>query len=120
MEPSGGGEGAGGLWGKISIGFFKRLFRSKDKEMVDTYIKSKDASVMVWAFSWGTGRTDLYIIDRDFEGKKSMGYSANSCIEVLDAELAGHYRHSLVFMQDNASIHTYYTKGEGLVQRTNR
>jgi hypothetical protein len=73
--------------------------------MVQTYKKGKDISVMVWACFWGSGRTDLYILDRDFESKKH-GYSANSYIEVLDAELARHHQPGLIFMQDNAPIHT--------------
>jgi transposase len=76
-----------------------------NRDMVQTYKKGKDISVMVWGCFWGSGRTDLYILDRDFEAKKH-GYSANSYIEVLDAELAGHHRPGLIFMQDNAPIHT--------------
>jgi hypothetical protein len=71
---------------------------------VTTYKKGKDLRVMVWAAFWGTGRTLLYIMDRDFESKKH-GYSANSYIEVLDAH-AQYIDNDLVFMQDNASIHT--------------
>ena len=43
--------------------------------------------VMVWVCFWDLGRSNLYIIDRDFESQKYR-YSANSYIEVLDAELA--------------------------------
>jgi hypothetical protein len=75
------------------------------KEMVQTYKKGKDISVMVWGCFWSSGRCDLYILDRDFESKKH-GYSANSYIEVLDTELAGHHHEGLIFMQDNAFIHT--------------
>lgn len=80
----------------------------KDKwkpEMVTTYKKGKDLRVMVWAAFWGGGRTPLYIMDRDFESKKH-GYSARSYIEVLDAQLLEYYTDDIVFMQDNASIHT--------------
>ena len=60
---------------------------------------------MVWAAFWGFGnRTPLYIMDRDFESKKG-GFSANSYIEVLDANVQ-YMSDDLVFMQDNASIHT--------------
>jgi hypothetical protein len=53
---------------------------------------------MVWVMFWGDGeRSELYIMDRDFESKKG-GYSANSYIEVLDAILPGHYREELYFM----------------------
>ena len=62
-----------------------------DPEMVTTYTKGKDISVMVWGCFWSKngiiGRSDLYVLDRDFESKKH-GYSANSYIEVLDAQVA--------------------------------
>ena len=55
---------------------------------------------------WGEGeRSELFIIDHDFESKKN-GYSANSYIEVLDAMLPRNYNDDLYFMQDNAPIHT--------------
>ena len=66
---------------------------------------------MVWGCFWDTGRTSLYIMDRDFESKKH-GYSANSYIEVLDAMVAPAVEElddpGYIFMQDNASIHTAY------------
>ena len=63
--------------------------------------------VMVWGAFWDNGRSNLYIMDRDFESAKH-GYSTESYLEVLEAEV------SLIFsildpryefMQDNASIH---------------
>jgi hypothetical protein len=61
---------------------------------------------MVWACFWGnTERTLLYIIDRDFEAKK-QDYSAASYIEVLEDNLPFYYQDDLIFMQDNAPIHT--------------
>jgi hypothetical protein len=71
---------------------------------VITYKKGKDLRVMVWAAFWGTRRTLLYIIDRDFESKKYR-YSANSYIKVLDTH-AQYIDNDLVFIQDNTSIHT--------------
>jgi hypothetical protein len=72
---------------------------------VTTYKKGKDLRVMVWAMFWGFGnRTPLYIMDRDFESKKH-GFSANSYIEVLDANVQ-YMDNDHCFMQDNASIHT--------------
>jgi len=44
-------------------------------------------------------------MDRDFESKKH-GYSARSYIEVLDARAIEYCTEDLIFMQDNASIHT--------------
>jgi hypothetical protein len=42
--------------------------------------------VMVWGAFWDTRRSNLYIIDQDFESAKHR-YSANSYLEVLDAEV---------------------------------
>lgn len=81
----------------------------KDKwkpEMVTTYKKGKDIRVMVWAAFWGYGeRCKLYIMDRDFESLKN-GYSANSYLAVLEERVLESYHDDLVFMQDNAPIHT--------------
>ena len=38
---------------------------------------------MVWGAFWAGGRSDLYIIDRDFESAKHK-YSAKLYLEVLD------------------------------------
>jgi hypothetical protein len=49
-------------------------------------------------------------MDRDFESQKH-GYSAESYLEVLDAEVGPHYTIlglEYTFMQDNASIRTAY------------
>ncbi|PVH70232.1 hypothetical protein DL98DRAFT_504846 [Cadophora sp. DSE1049] len=76
--------------------------------MVQTYGTKMNMKVMVWGAFWDTGRTNLYIMDRDFESKKH-GYSAESYLEVLDAEVKPTFRHldgGYEFMQDNASIHT--------------
>lgn len=90
-------------------------FRTPDQkwhpEMVQTYGTNKNMKTMVWASFWDNGRSKLYIMDRDFESKKH-GCSANSYIEVLDAELDpifesfGDEKEAYMFMQDNASIHT--------------
>jgi transposase len=84
---------------------FRTPAQKWDKEMIQTYKKGKDVSVMVWASFWGSGISDLYLLERDFEAKKH-GYSANSYIQVLDDNLLGIYEPGLIFMQDNASIHT--------------
>ncbi len=81
-------------------------------EMVQTYDCKKNMKVMVWGAFWDNGRSDCYIMDRDFDSKKH-GYSAKSYIDVLNARVAhifatfeeeGDYGYE--FMQDNASIHT--------------
>lgn len=91
--------------GKICEWVFRTPPQKWQKEMIQTYKKGKDISVMVWGCFWGDGRSDLYLLDWDFESLKH-GYSANSYIEVLDNELARHYQEGLIFMQDNALIHT--------------
>jgi len=57
-----------------------------DKEIVEMYGMNKNMKTMVWGAFWDNGRSNLYIIDRDFESKKH-GYSANSYLEVLEVEL---------------------------------
>lgn len=60
---------------------------------------------MVWAAFWGNAeRTPLYILERDWESKH--GHSARSHIEVLEDNLPYYYMDDLIFMQDNAPIHT--------------
>jgi transposase len=44
-------------------------------------------------------------LNRDFESKKH-GYSAKSYLEVLEDQLPTCWEPGLIFMQDNASIHT--------------
>jgi hypothetical protein len=61
---------------------------------------------MVWGCFWGTNRSSLYIMDRDFESAKHR-YSAESQLEVLEGELAPIYSAlplGYIFMQYNASI----------------
>jgi hypothetical protein len=72
--------------------------------MVTTYRARKDIRVMVWAAFWASVRSDLHIIERDWESKK-YGYSTKLYIEVLEEQLLVHYQDDLIFMQDNASIH---------------
>ena len=77
--------------------------------MVTTYKKGKDISVMVWAAIWWkdgkVGKSELYILERDWESKKH-GYSANSYIDVLNDQLPRIWEPGMIFIQDNASIHT--------------
>ena len=80
-----------------------------DPKMVTTYSKSKDISVMVWGCFWKKdgviGRSDLYILDCDYESKKH-GYSSRSYLDVLEDQIPKCWQPGLVFMQDGASIHT--------------
>ena len=60
---------------------------------------------MIWGAFWVSERSDLYLLERDWESKKH-GYSAASYIKVLDDNLRGIWEPGLVFMQDNAPIHS--------------
>jgi hypothetical protein len=94
--------------GKQNEWVFRIYDQKWEKEMIQTYNCHKNMKFMVWGCFWDKGRTQLYIMDRDFESKKH-GYSANSYLEVLEAELAPVYTElgpEYVFMQDNAAIHT--------------
>ena len=63
-------------------------------------------SIMVSAAFWGYGeRSDLLILERDFDSKKN-GYSANSYLALLEELVVPNYTDGLIFMQDNAPIHT--------------
>jgi hypothetical protein len=95
--------------GKQQEWCFRTPAQKWEPEMIQTYKCGKDIRVMVWGCFWDTGRTSLYLMDRDFEAKKH-GYSANSYIKVLDAMVAPAIKElndqGYIFMQDNASIHT--------------
>jgi len=75
--------------------------------MVQTYGTGKNMKIMVWGCFWDLGRSNCYIMDRDFESAKH-GYSAKSYLEVCEAEVAPIFEeldNRYLFMQDNASIH---------------
>jgi hypothetical protein len=92
--------------GKVVEWVFGTPAQKWDPALVTTYKKGKDIRVMVWGAFWGDGkRTPLFIMNRDFESKKH-GYSAESYLEVLDEMVLPYYEEGLIFMQDNAPIHT--------------
>ena len=74
--------------------------------MVITYKAGKQMRVMVWAsFCGNAERCPLFILSRDFDSAK-FGYTANSYLEVLEQRLLNYWYDGLIFMQDNAPIHT--------------
>jgi transposase len=97
--------------GKNQEWCFRTPDQKWEREMIQTYNAHKNMSVMVWGCFWDYGRSDLYVMDRDFESKKH-GYSARSYLEVLNAQVAPWYEEldddAYVFMQDNAPIHNAY------------
>jgi transposase len=98
-------------WGKGKSGewVFCTPTQKWQKEMVTTYKKGKDISVMVWACIWWKDdmvrKSDLVIMERDPESKRN-GYTAQSYIDVLDDQMLRCWEPGLIFMQDNAPIHT--------------
>ena len=55
---------------------------------------------------WGDGqRSDLLILERNFESKKYR-YTANSYLALLKDLVVPNYTDDLIFIQDNAPIHT--------------
>ena len=85
---------------------FRTPAQKWEKEMIETYGKGKALSIMVWGAFWGGQyRSDLVRMTRD-EASKRNGYSAASYIGVLEDQLPTIYEPGLLFMQDNASIHT--------------
>ena len=73
---------------------------------VKTYKKGKGMRIMVSAaFQRNKERSDLLILERDFESKKHR-YSANSYLALLEELVVPNYTDNLIFMQDNTPIHT--------------
>ena len=70
--------------GKNQEWCFRTPDQKWEREMIQTYDTHRNMSVMVWGCFWDHGRSDLYVMDRDFESKKH-GYSARSYLQVLDA-----------------------------------
>ena len=83
---------------------FKYSHEKWNKEMIQSVVKEKKISVMIWAAFWKNERFDLYKLNKDFEVKK-MSYFANSYFEILNDNLLEIWESDLVFMQNNASIH---------------
>jgi hypothetical protein len=96
--------------GKRQEWVFRTPAQKWDRNMVQTYGTNKNMKTMVWASFWDLGRSNLYIMDRDFESAKH-GYSANSYLEVLEAEVGPIFTeldNGYEFIQDNATIHKAY------------
>ena len=76
-----------------------------DKEMIQPYPKRKGVSVMVWAAFVGKEQSNLVRVARDPDAKKN-GYTAASYVDLLEEEIPTMWEPGLLFMQDNAPIHT--------------
>ena len=72
---------------------------------IETYKKGKGMRVIVSAaFQGNRERSDLLILERDFESKKYR-YSANSYLALLKDLIIPNYTDDLIFIQDNALIY---------------
>ncbi len=90
--------------GKTREWVFETLKQKWDRDKVMEIPNEKIFFIMIWEAFWGSERSDLYLLDRNFEFKKH-GYSAVFYIQILNHNLAGIWKSELVFMQNNASIH---------------
>jgi hypothetical protein len=82
---------------------FRTPAQKWDKEMISSYKKGKDISVMIWGAIWIRGCSDITFMQRDLHSKE--GYSAASYVTVLDDQLPRCWEPGMIFMQDNAPIH---------------
>ena len=73
--------------------------------MIQPYLKGKACSVMVWAAFCDFRRSQLVYMPGDPEAKRGEVIAA-VYFEVLQDELPTVWEPGLIFMQDNASIHT--------------
>ncbi len=90
--------------GKTSEWVFEILKQKWDRDKVMEIPSGKFFFIMIWEAFWDSERSNLYLLDRDFEFKKH-GYSAVFYIQILNHNLADIWKSELVFMQNNASIH---------------
>jgi IS30 family transposase len=65
---------------------FRTAQQKWQPEMVQTYKKGHDISIMVWGAIWIGGRSDLIIMTRD-DDAAANGYTANSYLSVLEEGL---------------------------------
>ena len=93
--------------GKDRVWVFRTPADKWKKEMIKAVPKGKNVCVMVWAGFWGAGRSELNKMERD-PGAKKNGYSADSYLKILDDNLLSIWEPGLIFMHDNAPIHSAY------------
>ena len=89
---------------KQRIWVFKYSHEKWNKKTIQSVVKEKKISVIIWAAFWKNEKFDLYKLNKDFKAKK-INYFANSYFEILNDNLLEIWESGLVFMQNNASIH---------------
>lgn len=75
------------------------------KDYIQPYKHGKGIRVMVWAAIWGDRRSELIRLERDFESKKH-GFTSRSYLTLLEEMIPTIWEPGLIFMQDNAPIHS--------------
>ncbi len=83
---------------------FETFKQKWDRDKVMKILNEKIFFIMIWEAFWSSERSNLYLLDRDFEFKKHS-YSAVFYIQILNHNLTDIWKSELVFMQNNASIH---------------
>ena len=77
-----------------------------DKEMTQLYNKDKNKSVMIWTcFEDDSWKSDLVFMSDDPDAKQERVTSA-VYLEVLEEQMSTLWESGLIYMQDEASIHT--------------
>ncbi len=90
--------------GKTSEWVFETRKQKWDRDKVMEIPNEKAFFIMIWEAFWDSERSNLYLLDRDFEFKKH-DYSAVFYLQILEYNLTDIWKSELVFMQNNASIH---------------
>ena len=86
--------------------------------MIQPVKKGKGVSVMVWDAFYGKGeQSNLLRMGRDPTALRN-GYTAASYVGVLEDQLPSLWEPGLIFMQDNASIHTSRLAREWLAENS--
>ena len=76
---------------------FRTPHQKWNKEMISTYKKGKDISVMIWGAIWIGGRSRVVLMERDPHSPR-QGYSALSYVEIIREELPTCYEPGMLFM----------------------
>jgi hypothetical protein len=78
-----------------------------DKNFVNLQTHGKGTiTIMVWGGIWKGGRTDLIVMERDYQPPQKGGYSSWSYQQALQKGLLPIYNGTRYFQQDNAKVHT--------------
>ncbi len=89
---------------KTSEWVFEILKQKWNRDKVMKILSEKFFFIMIWEAFWDSERSNLYLLDRNFEFKKH-DYSTVFYIQILNHNLTDIWESELVFMQNNASIH---------------